>query len=136
VSQADCRPVRSTTVDDRGGDGEGRSGAEGLLKSAIESAAGSRRPLLSVLTVLFLAVACLGCPSADSSPDVRDDVSRDCTAPEPENPFADGSGHHAGFEWAQTNNPSSCGGNSQSFIEGCQEYQRQAAAHAACVGNR
>lgn len=37
----------------------------------------------------------------------------------------DCSGHDAGFEWARENgvtDPSECGGNSQSFIEGCETY--------------
>lgn len=41
---------------------------------------------------------------------------------EPENPYDEGSGHSAGYEWAQENDVSSCGGNSSSFIEGCEEY--------------
>ena len=44
---------------------------------------------------------------------------------ERENPYNDGSGHSAGYEWAQENNVSSCGGNSNSFIEGCEEYLAQ-----------
>jgi hypothetical protein len=37
----------------------------------------------------------------------------------------DCSGHKAGYEWAEEHNitdESDCGGNSQSFIEGCQTY--------------
>lgn len=37
----------------------------------------------------------------------------------------DCSGHEAGYEWAAENgiqDPAQCGGNSQSFIEGCQDY--------------
>ena len=37
----------------------------------------------------------------------------------------DCSGHNAGYEWAEQNDiadPDDCGGNSQSFIEGCQDY--------------
>lgn len=37
----------------------------------------------------------------------------------------DCSGHEAGYEWAQENgidNTDNCGGNSNSFIEGCQSY--------------
>jgi len=40
----------------------------------------------------------------------------------------DCSGHDAGFEWARDRgitDESECGGNSQSFIEGCEEYARQ-----------
>lgn len=36
------------------------------------------------------------------------------------NPFSYGTGHYAGFEWAKKKNVSSCGGNSTSFIEGCE----------------
>lgn len=42
-----------------------------------------------------------------------------------ENPYNDGSGHAAGYEWAERKGVTSCGGNSQSFIEGCEEYLRQ-----------
>lgn len=37
----------------------------------------------------------------------------------------DCSGHEAGYEWAEEHgisDPSDCGGNSQSFIEGCESY--------------
>lgn len=44
---------------------------------------------------------------------------------ESENPYNEGSGHYAGYEWAMENEPSSCDGNSQSFIEGCEEYMSQ-----------
>ncbi len=44
---------------------------------------------------------------------------------EPENPYDDGTGHSAGYEWAEENDVSSCDGNSDSFIEGCQEYVDQ-----------
>ena len=44
---------------------------------------------------------------------------------EPENPDSSGTGHSAGFEWAEENDVDSCDGNSQSFIEGCEEYIEQ-----------
>ncbi len=44
---------------------------------------------------------------------------------EPENPYNEGSGHSAGYEWAEENDVGSCGGNSDSFIEGCEEYLLQ-----------
>jgi hypothetical protein len=45
---------------------------------------------------------------------------------EPENPY-DGyeEGHYAGYEWALENEVDDCDGNSQSFIEGCEEYVSQ-----------
>lgn len=39
-----------------------------------------------------------------------------------------GSGHQAGYDWANQNDvldPYDCGGRSQSFIEGCQEFANQ-----------
>jgi hypothetical protein len=40
----------------------------------------------------------------------------------------DCSGHQAGYDWAELNgitDPNDCDGNSQSFIEGCQEYAEE-----------
>ena len=40
----------------------------------------------------------------------------------------DCSGHEAGYEWAEENSiddPYDCGGNSESFIEGCQAYAEE-----------
>jgi hypothetical protein len=52
---------------------------------------------------------------------------------EPENPYDEGSGHYAGFEWGQNGN--SCGGNSSSFIEGCEDYEAQQEAYDTCLSN-
>lgn len=49
----------------------------------------------------------------------------DYSSYEPENPYNEGSGHFAGYEWAKENGVDSCGGNSNSFIEGCEEYLAQ-----------
>lgn len=43
---------------------------------------------------------------------------------EPENPYSGGSGHSAGYDWAERTG-GSCNGNSNSFNEGCEEYYRQ-----------
>lgn len=40
----------------------------------------------------------------------------------------DCSGHNAGYEWAEEkgiSDPSDCGGNSSSFIEGCEAYANE-----------
>lgn len=40
----------------------------------------------------------------------------------------DCSGHEAGYDWANRHgitNPNDCGGNSQSFIEGCEAYANE-----------
>ena len=41
------------------------------------------------------------------------------------NPFTEGTGHYAGYEWADKKRPSSCEGNSNSFVEGCEEWLSQ-----------
>jgi hypothetical protein len=41
---------------------------------------------------------------------------------------SDCSGHEAGYEWAERHgidNPDDCGGNSNSFIEGCQSWAEE-----------
>lgn len=49
---------------------------------------------------------------------------------EPENPYSeDESGHYAGYQWAEENGVDSCDGNSDSFIEGCEEYVSQRDAY-------
>ncbi|MBU1124126.1 hypothetical protein KJ652_06100 [Patescibacteria group bacterium] len=40
------------------------------------------------------------------------------------NPYSEGTGHYAGFEWAERTG-GNCNGNSQSFNEGCEEYYQQ-----------
>jgi hypothetical protein len=57
----------------------------------------------------------------------------DCSALEPDNPYTYGTGHYAGFEWAENNNPGYCDGNSDSFIEGCEDYLYQEEAYEACA---
>lgn len=42
--------------------------------------------------------------------------------------IGDCSGHEAGYQWAEDNgidDPDTCGGNSDSFIEGCQSYAEE-----------
>ncbi|WP_374035766.1 hypothetical protein ACES2I_08775 [Bdellovibrio bacteriovorus] len=81
-----------------------------------------------VVALSFLNVRC-SCSS--NSPDSYSNSAAEYNggyeygAAEPENPFEDGSGHSAGYEWAERNQVSSCGGNSQSFIDGCEEWLRQ-----------
>jgi hypothetical protein len=56
---------------------------------------------------------------------------KDCSALEPSNPYEEGSGHHAGFKWGEDGH--ACGGNSTSFIEGCEEFEAQEEAYNTCV---
>jgi hypothetical protein len=84
-----------------------------------------------VLSILFLFMA-FGCSSSDFDNDETNE-SKDCSSLEPENPYSPGTGHYAGFEWAEQNDPGYCDGNSNSFIEGCEEYQRQSGAYDECT---
>lgn len=75
---------------------------------------------LSIMTALILSA----CSDSGSSGGRYDDYQE----PEDEiieSPYSDGTGHDAGFKWAEENDiddPEDCGGNSISFIEGCEEY--------------
>lgn len=80
----------------------------------------------------LLALAIVGCSNSGSESD-EDEASEyseggsdeifhgyECTE--------DCSGHEAGYQWAADNgvtDADSCGGNSQSFIEGCQAYAEE-----------
>jgi hypothetical protein len=87
------------------------------------------------VAVLILTVGCRSSTPSDSSGTNGQAVSASaCT--EPENPYEEGSGHYAGYEWAQSTGAGSCGGNSQSFIEGCEEYQDQVAKYEDCEAKR
>ncbi len=55
----------------------------------------------------------------------------DCSSLVPQNPYDSDSGHSAGFEWGASGND--CGGNSDAFIEGCEEYQNQENAYQYCL---
>lgn len=95
------------------------------------------RRFILPLTVagLMLIVGCKSsAPSDTSDGNGKVASASDCT--EPENPYDEGSGHYAGFEWAENNDPGVCGGNSQSFIEGCEEYESQEAEYQDCEAKK
>ncbi len=56
-------------------------------------------------------------------------IGRKCF--EPENPYSEGSGHYAGYEWGASGK--SCGGNSSSFIDGCETFEEQEQAYQDCL---
>lgn len=64
---------------------------------------------------IFIAAVVLGTPAS-----AQTFLGYPCTI--------DCSGHQAGYEWARQRSiasPYQCGGNSRSFIEGCQAYVEQ-----------
>lgn len=76
------------------------------------------------LFLIGFALLLVGCSSnpSNSSYEYEDEEVEDRYIG---NPYSSGSGHYAGYEWAERKGGSSCGGNSQSFVEGCEEYLRQ-----------
>lgn len=75
-------------------------------------------PLIAILTL----TACSGGSGGGKYDDYQEEPEE---ASIEESPYDEGTGHNAGYVWAQTNgltDPSECGGDSDSFIQGCQEY--------------
>lgn len=116
------RNTRSNTVPLVGGN------ADRLWCSAIRQAL--------VLTLMGLLTLIAGCTSSSSKPSDNgsEDAAPKCT--EPENPYTEGTGHYAGYEWAEQKDPATCGGSSQSFIEGCEEYQSQESGYEECEAKK
>ena len=83
----------------------------------------------------MLTVACKSSAPSNSS-DSRGEAASAPNCTEPENPYDEGSGHYAGYEWAQSSGSGTCGGNSQSFIEGCEEYENQEAEYQECEAKK
>lgn len=86
----------------------------------------------------FLIVACIiwgvshWLNTSDSTSPL--DTSSSYSSPnceEPENPYTPGTGHYAGWEWGEEGNY--CDGNSESFIEGCEEYDQAETDYFDCL---
>jgi hypothetical protein len=73
----------------------------------------------------------VGCGSSKSDDTEEKDKVASCT--EPENPYTEGSGHYAGYEWAENHGGGDCNGRSESFNEGCEDYEQQEAAYQDCI---
>ena len=73
-------------------------------------------------------------PSNSSDSNEEAASAPNCT--EPGNPHDEGSGHYAGYEWAQSSGSGTCSGKSQSFIEGCEEYESKEAECEECEAKK
>jgi hypothetical protein len=95
------------------------------------------RRFILPLTVagLMLTIGCKSSAPSNSS-DSNGETTSATKCTEPENPYDEGSGHYAGYEWAESRGSGACGGNSQSFIEGCQEYESQEAEYQECEAKK
>ncbi|MBU2213577.1 hypothetical protein KKC44_00790 [Patescibacteria group bacterium] len=71
-------------------------------------------------TISLITVFLIACGSGNSSYSDNENEGGAYVG----NPYSDGTGHYAGYEWAERTG-GSCNGNSQSFNEGCEEYYRQ-----------
>jgi hypothetical protein len=92
------------------------------------------RGLLAI--AVCVGALAVGCNSSNSPDSHSNNTESAGTCAEPANPYEEGTGHYAGFEWAEENNPAACGDSSESFIEGCEEYERQESEYAACEAQR
>lgn len=75
---------------------------------------------LILITLLLFLSGCSGGTGGGKYDDYQEEPDAAI-----ESPYDEGSGHDAGFRWAEQNgiiDPSDCGGNSDSFVEGCREY--------------
>ncbi|SRR6266536_2382996 len=93
-----------------------------------------RMLMMCIAGLVILTSSCTSSSSGSDSDQGTKNPSAQCQ--EPENPYDEGSGHYAGFQWAEEHDPASCGGNSQSFIEGCEEYQEQESAYEECTSKK
>lgn len=86
-----------------------------------------------VATALMLGFVLTGCTSSQHS-DAKEDAKAQCE--EPVNPYDEGTGHYAGYEWAESRGSGTCDGSSQSFNEGCEEYESQVAEYDECEAEK
>lgn len=82
--------------------------------------------------LLVLIMFFSGCDKGETGYDSGSTTS-ECI--QPNNPYNDGGGHDAGFNWAMENG-GGCNGNSDSFNEGCEEYHRQLNQYNECINNK
>jgi hypothetical protein len=88
-----------------------------------------KHSIIAILTLATLMV--VGCKS--TPPSSSSDGEASCT--EPQNPYDEGSGHYAGYEWAAEHS-GTCETGSTSFNEGCDEYDSQEDEYDKCVAQR
>lgn len=82
-------------------------------------------------TLAGLLIFTIGCGSSQSSGN-EEEGRTEATCTEPENPYTQGTGHYAGYEWAENRGSAACSTSSDSFNEGCEEYERQESEYQAC----
>jgi len=103
-----------------------------------ESSEPNKRPDLMALFLLLgwccYVVSCSNARQVDDSASTsKSSVAskKDCSSLEPANPYEEGTGHYAGFKWAEEGK--SCGIESNSFTEGCEDFEDQEEAYNSCL---
>jgi hypothetical protein len=88
----------------------------------------TRTQAVSLLT--FLALTSLaGCSEKEAT-----SAKAECVSPT--NPFNDGGGHDAGFNWAEEKGEECPDSHGESFEEGCQEFHRQFQEYEQCQAEK
>lgn len=93
---------------------------------------------MSRFIALFAMAATLvlcGC-GRDSSRRSDEGETAEVNCTEPENPYSEGTGHYAGYQWAQDHESGDCNTSSQSFNEGCEEYESQESEYQECEAQK
>jgi hypothetical protein len=85
--------------------------------------------LAAVALEVLVSISC-------SSPKPQDSEETAVKCVEPENPYTDGTGHYAGYEWAEQHAGATCNGPSSSFNEGCEEYELGEAEYEECEARK
>jgi len=83
-----------------------------------------------ILLYLISCILICGCDNKSSHSILKSNNKEECIAPH--NPYNDGGGHDAGFNWAAETS-GDCNGNSESFNEGCEEYHTQLSQYNECL---
>jgi hypothetical protein len=83
----------------------------------------------------LIVIFCMFASACGSDSKVDNEKERAQVCAEPENPYAKGTGHYAGYEWAEEHG-GNCTARSSSFNEGCEEYEEQEAQYEDCQSKR
>lgn len=91
--------------------------------------------LTLTLTGLLLTIGCTSSTSSSTESEHEEGAAAtDCV--EPENPYNEGTGHYAGYQWAEEKGTGVCSGSSESFNEGCEEYEQQESEYETCQARK
>jgi hypothetical protein len=82
----------------------------------------------SLVTCLAL-ISLAGCTEKEAF-----SAKAECVSPS--NPFGDGGGHDAGFNWAQAKGEECPDSHGESFEEGCLEFHRQFQEYEKCQSQK